>query len=75
MLTEGPARAKTARDGPAQRQCEQSRHAPKFPGWDRAERGESITVDNITFKVLSADSRQVHLYQVIDNGGRSAEHV
>ena len=37
------------------------------------ERGESITVDNLTFKVLSADSRQVHLYQVIDNGGRTAE--
>jgi len=38
------------------------------------ERGESITVDNLTFKVLNADSRQVHLYQVIDNGGRIAEH-
>jgi len=38
------------------------------------ERGESITVDNLTFKVLNADSRQVHLYQVIDNGGRTAEH-
>jgi magnesium and cobalt transporter len=37
------------------------------------ERGESVTVDNLTFKVLSADSRQVHLYQVIDNGGRTAE--
>jgi magnesium and cobalt transporter len=38
------------------------------------ERGESVSVDNMTFKVLSADSRQVHLYQVIDNGGRTAEH-
>jgi len=38
------------------------------------ERGESITVDSLTFKVLNADSRQVHLYQVIDNGGRPAEH-
>ena len=38
------------------------------------ERGESITLDNLTFKVLNADSRQVHLYQVIDNGGRSAGH-
>ncbi len=38
------------------------------------ERGESITVDNLTFKVLNADSRQVHLYQVIDNGGHTAEH-
>ncbi len=38
------------------------------------ERGESIAVDNLTFKVLNADSRQVHMYQVIDNGGRTAEH-
>ena len=37
------------------------------------ERGESIAVENLTFKVLTADSRQVHLYQVIDNGGRPAE--
>ncbi len=37
------------------------------------ERGESIAVENLTFKVLNADSRQVHLYQVIDNGGRPAE--
>jgi magnesium and cobalt transporter len=37
------------------------------------ERGESVTVDNLIFKVLNADSRQVHLYQVIDNGGRPAE--
>ena len=38
------------------------------------KRGESIAVDNLTFKVLNADSRQVHLYQVIDHGGHSAEH-
>jgi len=37
-------------------------------------RGESITLDNMTFKVLNADSRQVHLFQVIDNGGRTAGH-
>jgi magnesium and cobalt transporter len=37
------------------------------------ERGESVTVDRLTFKVLNADRRQVHLYQVIDNGGRTAE--
>ena len=37
------------------------------------ERGESVAFDNLTFKVLNADSRQVHLYQVIDNGGRTAE--
>ena len=37
------------------------------------ERGESITLDNLVFKVMSADSRQVHLYQVIDNGGPAAE--
>ena len=37
------------------------------------ERGESLTVNHLTFKVLNADSRQVHLYQVIDNGGRTAE--
>jgi magnesium and cobalt transporter len=37
------------------------------------ERGESVTVNHLTFKVLNADSRQVHLYQVIDNGGRTAE--
>ena len=36
-------------------------------------RGESVAFDNLTFKVLNADSRQVHLYQVIDNGGRTAE--
>ena len=38
------------------------------------KRGESIAVDNLTFKVLNADSRQVHMYQVIDHGGRPAEH-
>ncbi|MBT8437923.1 MAG: CBS domain-containing protein [Gammaproteobacteria bacterium] len=37
------------------------------------ERGESVAFDNLIFKVLNADSRQVHLYQVIDNGGRTAE--
>ena len=37
------------------------------------ERGEAITLDELTFKVMSADSRQVHLYQVIDNGGHTAE--
>ncbi|MCP4876949.1 MAG: CBS domain-containing protein [Gammaproteobacteria bacterium] len=37
------------------------------------ERGESITLGILTFKVLNADSRQVHLFQVIDNGGRTAE--
>jgi magnesium and cobalt transporter len=38
------------------------------------KRGESITLGQLTFKVLNADSRQVHLYQVIDNAGRTAEH-
>ena len=37
------------------------------------ERGEAITLDELTFKVMSADSRQVHLYQVIDNSGHTAE--
>ena len=37
------------------------------------ERGEAITLGDLTFKVMSADSRQVHLYQVIDNGGHTAE--
>jgi len=37
------------------------------------DRGESITLGDLTFKVTSADSRQVHMYQVIDNGGRAAE--
>ena len=31
------------------------------------ERGESLVLENLTFKVLSADSRHVHLYQVIDD--------
>ncbi len=30
-------------------------------------RGESFDLDHFTFRVLSADSRQVHLYQVVDN--------
>ena len=34
------------------------------------ERGESIELGNLTFKVLNADSRQVHLYQVIDDGSQ-----
>ncbi len=38
------------------------------------QRGESTMLERLTFKVLNADSRQVHLYQVIDNGSRSAEH-
>ena len=37
------------------------------------ERGESITLENLTFKVLNADSRQVHLFQVIDNSVSPAE--
>ena len=36
------------------------------------ERGETITLNHLTFKVMNADSRQVHLYQVIDNGGLTA---
>ncbi|MCZ6487524.1 MAG: CBS domain-containing protein [Gammaproteobacteria bacterium] len=35
------------------------------------ERGESLTLQNLTFKVLSADSRQVHLYQVVDDNDQS----
>jgi magnesium and cobalt transporter len=31
------------------------------------ERGELLALENLTFKVLSADSRHVHLYQVIDD--------
>ena len=31
------------------------------------ERGESISLEDLTFKVLNADSRQVHLFQVVDN--------
>ena len=30
-------------------------------------RGESFDLEHFTFRVLSADSRQVHLYQVVDN--------
>ena len=30
-------------------------------------RGETFELDHFTFRVLSADSRQVHLYQLIDN--------
>jgi magnesium and cobalt transporter len=30
-------------------------------------RGDSFELDHFTFRVLSADSRQVHLYQVVDN--------
>jgi len=35
------------------------------------ERGESFTLQNLTFKVLSADSRHVHLYQVVDDSNRN----
>ena len=45
------------------------RHIGHFP-----ERGESITLDKLTFKVMNADTRQVHLYQFIDNGQFSTEH-
>lgn len=31
------------------------------------DRGESLILGDLTFKVLNADSRQVHLYQVIDD--------
>jgi magnesium and cobalt transporter len=37
------------------------------------QRGESITLGALSFKVMRADSRQVHLYQVVDSGGRTAE--
>ena len=37
------------------------------------DRGESITLDKLTFKVLNADSRQVHLYQVIDDSKQRAQ--
>jgi magnesium and cobalt transporter len=37
------------------------------------ERGESLALGNLTFKVLNADSRQVHLFQVIDDGSHSAD--
>lgn len=35
------------------------------------ERGESLALENLTFKVLSADSRHVQLYQVIDDRKQS----
>ena len=35
------------------------------------ERGESLALENLTFKVLSADSRHVQLYQVIDDSKQS----
>jgi magnesium and cobalt transporter len=35
------------------------------------ERGESFTLQDLTFKVLSADSRHVHLYQVVDDSDQS----
>ncbi len=37
------------------------------------ERGESLALANLTFKVLNADRRQVHLYQVIDDGNHGTE--
>ena len=30
------------------------------------ERGETLVLDNITFKVMNADSRQVHMFQVVN---------
>lgn len=36
-------------------------------------RGESLELGHFTFKVLDADSRQVHLYQVINNSLESTE--
>ena len=35
------------------------------------ERGESLVLENLTFKVLSADTRHVNLYQVIDDSQQS----
>jgi len=32
------------------------------------ERGEMLEIGNLTFKVLNADSRQVHLFQVVNDG-------
>ncbi len=32
------------------------------------ERGETLVLDNLTFKVMNADSRQVHLFQVVKDG-------
>jgi hemolysin (HlyC) family protein len=37
------------------------------------ERGETFSLQNLTFKVLSADSRHVHLYQVIDDSNQDLE--
>lgn len=37
------------------------------------ERGELFELDLLTFKVLNADGRQVHMYQVIDDGSAAAE--
>lgn len=36
-------------------------------------RGDSFELDQFTFRVLSADSRQVHLYQVVDNSSESTQ--
>lgn len=36
-------------------------------------RGESIDLENFSFRVLSADSRRVHLYQVVDNSKTSSD--
>ena len=33
------------------------------------ERGETLVLGNLTFKVLNADSRQVHLFQVVNEAG------
>jgi len=32
------------------------------------ERGETLVLDNLTFKVMRADSRQVHMFQVVNDG-------
>ena len=32
------------------------------------ERGETVSIGDLTFKVMSADSRQVHLFQVVNDG-------
>ena len=37
------------------------------------ERGESLALNNLTFKVLSADSRQVHSYQVVVDGDKNTD--
>lgn len=36
-------------------------------------RGDSFEIDQFTFRVLSADSRKVHLYQVVDNNSESTQ--